>query len=204
MFKAISLPITLLAVALFATSYAQLQGQNANAKPTAVATVDLNALLLNLDEQSAIKAAIIVMQEKMQRQEQEKKTELKALQEDLKISKQGTDSAKKLMEKLQMKAMEFEVWGKFAQQKLANEQVIRTKAIYKKLTETIAEVAKKNKCDVVLQKDGVKDFAKLRVQNNQQLLNVIGGHKVLYAANTIDITDEVTQKMNNDFNNAKK
>lgn len=203
--KLSSIAIALTCIALLSVGYTQLQGQAAaNTPPTATATVDVRALLQGLDEQAAIKADLNVMTEKVQREDQERKAELTALQEDLKISKKGTDNFNKLMEKLEIKAMEYEAWGKLQQLRVAREEVLRTKRIYRKMVDAIADIAKIRKIDIVLHKDGVDNIDTLRVQNQQQLLSVIGGHKVLYATDAVDITTAVTQKMNNDFNVANK
>jgi Skp family chaperone for outer membrane proteins len=191
--------VAMTAVALIGA--ANLVAQGKAARPTAVAVVDVQEVFNALDEKATVEADITQQTEQLQKQEQDRQTELKALQADLGILAAGTPAYDETQTKLENKALEFQVWKQFNQRKLEREKVVRLEALYRKVVDALSGVAKQNNYDIVLFKDNTGD---LKGENQQQLAAMIQVRKVLYSAPELDITDQITQKLNNEWNNRKK
>lgn len=196
--------LSMIAVAMTAVALigaANLVAQGKAARPTAVAVVDVQEVFNALDEKATVEADITQQTEQLQKQEQDRQTELKALQADLGILAAGTPAYDETQTKLENKALEFQVWKQFNQRKLEREKVVRLEALYRKVVDALSGVAKQNNYDIVLFKDNTGD---LKGENQQQLAAMIQVRKVLYSAPELDITDQITQKLNNEWNNRKK
>lgn len=191
--------VAMVVVALAAA--ANLVAQGKAARPSAVAVVDVQQVFNSLDEKATVEADITQQTEQLQKQEQDRQTELKALQADLGILAAGTPAYEETQTKLENKALEFQVWKQFNQRKLEREKVVRLEALYRKVVDAIGGVAKQNNYDLVLFKDNTGD---LKGENQQQLAAMIQVRKVLYSDPSLDITDQITQKLNNEWNNRKK
>ena len=126
---------------------------------------------------------------------------MNTLQADLGILAAGTPAYQETQTKLENKALEFQVWKQFNQRKLEREKVVRLEALYRKVVDAIGGVAKQNNYDIVMFKDSTGD---LKGENQQQLAAMIQVRKVLYSNPDLDITDQITQKLNNEWNNRKK
>jgi len=192
-------------IAVAALVFALVGGANLVAQSGAtvdkMAVVDVQKVFNSLDQKTSVEADITQQTEKLQKQEQDKQTELKALQADLQVLAAGTPAYQETQEKLETKAMEFQVWKQFNQRKLEREKVLRLEDLYRKVVDAIGSVAEAKGIDLVLFKDNSID---LKGENQQQLAAMIQVRKVLYASPEMDITDQITQKMNNEWNNRQQ
>ena len=72
--------------------------------------------------------------------------------------------------------------------------------LYRKTLDAIGRVAKDSGYDVVLFKEKAPDFTNA---NAQQISTMIQVRKLLWSSDDIDITQQITQRMNNEFENAR-
>ncbi len=178
-----------------------LHGQAAGAKPTAIAVVKVQSVLNALAEKSAVEARITALTETSQKEALARQEEIKKLQTDLKVALQpGTPAYEKTREDLEFKTIEFQSWQRFVQGKIEREKAIGIEELYHKMNDAISRIAKKNSYGIVLYVD---ESERIQGQNQQQLAGAIQLRKVLYADPALDLTDLVTQLLNNEFNNRK-
>jgi Skp family chaperone for outer membrane proteins len=192
--------IATLAVAVTLCSVVSLRGAGAAAKAATIAVVDVQKVFGALDEKQGVEADITAQTEKLQKEDQDRQTELKALEADLKILNADSDAFKQTRDKLENKAIEYQTWKQFKGRQLENEKALRIERLYNKVIDDVEKLAKKNGYDLVLYKDQTE---KLGGQNQQQLAAMIQVRKVLYVTPDIDVTDQITQSLNNDWNNRK-
>ncbi len=183
------LTVLLIAV-LVAPAFAQ------QAAPASIAVVDVQKVLNNCKEKAAIDADITTATETLKAEVDGHKHELRQLESDLELLDPGSAAWKAKREEIDRKIVSAQVGSKYGELKIAREQILRYENLYNKLREACAEVAKANGYNMVL----TKDPAKLqRSQNANQLVNQIASRKMLWAADDLEITDEVLQKMNTDW-----
>jgi len=192
--------ITIVAIAVTLTATLTLHGQGSGAKATAIAVVDVQDVFNNLAEKAAIEADITAMTESLQREEQRRKQDILAKEEDLKLTGEGTKAHEEAKADLEMMVITFEAWKQFQSRKLEREKAIRIEGLYLKTIDAIGKVAQRNGYGVVLYKE---DLSKLPGGNQTQLAASIQVRKVLYHDAQLDITAQVTQLLNNEFNNRK-
>lgn len=189
------LALLIVAGAAWDNLWAQAAG---GARPTAIAVVDIEEVLNNLEERKSIRADLSSKLENLQKWEQSKRKELQNLQNDLKILDPSDEAYKKMRESLDKKSIELGVELKYRQRQLEMEQALQLESIYRKMVGMIERVAKQDGYELVLFKD---KLPQVQGANAQQLIGMMNMRKVLYAADRLDLTDPVTQRLNNEFNN---
>ena len=79
-----------------------------------------------------------------------------------------------------------------------SEKVLQTGSMYRKLIDAMGKVATENGYDMVIFKEKEIPFNKLKPE---ALSTYIAMRKVLWVRNDLDITDQVVQRMNNEWRN---
>lgn len=167
------------------------------ATPTAAAVVDLPRVIENLKEQQAVRADLTGRQEQLKQQLDAKRKAANSLQGDLDLLQAGTPAYSTKQSELDKAVIDLQVWGEFEGRKLRMEEQLQVEALLRKVNDAVARVAQDNGYDVVffkgqqigMQRDGQPAQANLRY--------------VAYAAESIDLTDQVVQRMNNEFGAGK-
>lgn len=167
-------------------------------RPTAVAVVDLVALFDALKEKMQIEADLKARLDKVMQEEEERKTALKKMQDDLSILAPATPAFEQKQNELEKGAIEMQAWMKFENNKFNRERAVRIEALYRKMLEAIGQVAKQNGCDVALFKERPVNFSNAKPEDLQRLIE---SRKVLWSADELDLTEQVVQKMNNEYAN---
>lgn len=191
---------TILAICLtvMLASIATLQGQqNAGAQPTRVAVVNVDEVFNNLAETRSIQAEIESQGEDLAREQQQRRDEIQNLENDYSILAEGSDAAREVREQLESKLLDYEVWQQFTERKMQRERAMRVGQIYRKINMAVEQIAEREGYELVLFDEDLPDFR--GAQNQQQVAARIQNRKVLHAADSLDISDRVLQRMNNEF-----
>jgi Skp family chaperone for outer membrane proteins len=184
--------IVALAVIVMFSGLVTLHGQSA--------VVDVQRVLNGLAEKNVVEADITRRGEQLQKQTQEKAKEVRDLEQDLSILGPDSEAYRQTNEKRQEKTIALEVWQRLKLQELETEKALQMEHLYRKLTAAVERLAKKQGYDLVLYKDETES---LRAKTQQQVGAIISMRKVLYSAPELDLTDQLTQMLNNEFNNKK-
>lgn len=193
--------IVTFAVALTLMGVVTLQGQPAaTAAPSRLAVVDVQKVFKSLDERSAIDAELTQQAERLQKEEQDRVTAIKAKQADADILSKESDAFQQAINDIERMTIELQAWRQLKQRRLEQERTLRVQDLYNKVLSGVERLAQREGYDMVLQKD-TQDF---RPENQQQLTAMILGRKVLYVSDKLEISDAVTQMLNNEYNNRAK
>lgn len=166
--------------------------------PTAVAIVEVQRVIDSLKEKVAIEAQMQQHNEQVQKEKTDRERAVKQMQDELQLLTPGTENHRKKLEAAERAVIELNAWLQFENNKLVRERGTQIEALYQKMLKATADVAKSNGYQIVLFGEGPADF---RAENPQQLSTLIQIRKVIWYDPALDITDMVTQKMNNDFQN---
>ncbi|MBI1371526.1 MAG: hypothetical protein GC159_02010 [Phycisphaera sp.] len=190
----------MMAVVASVTVLSMQQAQGQAGEKLSVAVVDVQGVFQALKERGDIEGDITGMTEKIQQEEQKLAQELKALENDLTVLAPDSEPYRQTKEKLEMKAIYLQSWKGFQKRQLENEKTLRIEGLYNKVVAAVARIAEQKNLDLVLHKD---DAENLRAANQQQLVALIQVRKVLFNKKSLDITEQVTQLMNNEYVNKK-
>lgn len=194
-------PLIVAAAAVLVVSTAFVStfaSQMLKGRPTAVAVIDVEKVFNALAEKTQIEADLNSRQEKLVAERQERERELKNIKAELDLLNPSNPGFLKKQEELERKLVDLQVWGQWQTQSMMRENRLQITGLYNKITAACGKVSKGNGYDVVLFKESTTDFSNVK---NEELSGVIRSRKVLWAAEDLDITDQVIQAMNNDYKN---
>lgn len=91
--------------------------------------------------------------------------------------------------------IEFEIWAQLQKANLERKQKVQMRALFSKITQTVAEVATQKQVDVVFAEQRVDIPDNLDQLTVDQLKAIIGQRNILYNSATVDITNDVITSM---------
>lgn len=173
------------------------------AEPTTVVTVNMPAVLEKLKQRSQAEADLQAFAEAMQASDKERKDAIKEMKQQLDaMPKQSTPARQQLEDKLSLALLELEAWQHFATEQIDIEKSTRLRDLDKSVRDAIRELAEVNGYDIVLTDDSDVELTAnrdanvpLEIQVKQQMVK----RRILYANPTVDVTDELIERMNNAF-----
>ena len=175
--------------------------QNAAPKTKAsVAVVDIKKLFDSLKQKAQAEADMQAQQAKLNLELAGKKDAIAKIKTELSVLPVGSPSYLSKQELYEQKSLELQAWATLQQRKVKRANVIQTEGLYKKMLKSIENISKVGAYDLVLYKERPLNLTGIKAE---QVSAVLQARKVVYAADRLDITDMVIQKMNSDFNNGK-
>lgn len=194
---------TLIAVTAVAVLVVGLVGVRAqgvlSGSPTVVAVVNLRTLYDALKEKKQIDAELQTVRTDLKQTQESKQKEIAQLQQDLDMLVPGTPPYAEAMENYEKSALSYQVWAAYEQNKLGRENGVRIEKLKANAAEAIAAVSQVQGIDVVLYKQQT-----LRLGTNQQgRAQAANFDIVAWSSDTVDLTDQIAQYMNNAFDNSR-
>jgi Skp family chaperone for outer membrane proteins len=163
--------------------------------PTRLAVINLVKAFEALTEKTDGDHEIAEIVQKITDERTAREKEVKGLQDELKAYHEGSKEFDDTSEKLMSKSIEYDAFVRFSDQKIMLEQRVRTAAIYRKMNAALSDYSKANGIALVL----VQDDMDVNARSQQELLQKITLRKVIYADPSLDITDRLVDKMNDDY-----
>ena len=195
--------ICMLAVVALCLGYAGLYSQKteaqapANAKPTAVAVVNIAELIAKCQQNKDFQAEVQKKQVKLQQEQKAREAKINVLRQDLDLIESAQERTKKERE-ITKALYEFQAWQNIEQQTLLREQRMFLIELYGEIDQAVAAVAKREGYDLVLFDTPSPDFDQLTAE---QLVQVIGNRRVVYRSDKVSLTPVVLEKLNLDHLN---
>ncbi|MCA9290989.1 MAG: OmpH family outer membrane protein [Phycisphaerales bacterium] len=172
------------------------------ASPTAVATVQLDKVMNALALRAAAEAELRIQGEQLDKERERRAQAIKDFDE--RIANEVDPARKKqLVDDKALQAIEFQWWLEFAKQQIDVERALRFKSLYSEIRKEIRLFAGVQGYDLVLvdDSDGEPDWDdSLKIAREVQIRQDILKRRVLYAADNVDITEQIIIRMNNAFN----
>lgn len=190
------------AIAFAALSAAWTVGATANfnrppAAPTAVATVDLVAVLEGLSEKAVLEQRLEQSLADRQAQLQTVVDQIKNAQADLQTISEGTaEYREKVRQVLELQAVA-EARRNILQRIIAFEKGDMLRNIHGKIETTVTRISERDGYDVVLLDDSL--FPLPPEAADRDIERAILTQTIVYRHNTVDITSQVINQMNNEF-----
>lgn len=193
----------LIASAAVAVLIVGLVGANAqgvlSGEPTAVAVVDLRTLFDALREKQQIDAELETIRTRLTAERDDRQKEIAQLQQDMDMLVPGTPPYAEAQDKYEKAALDFQLWAAYEQNKVTRDNSVKFEALTQKIDQAIQAVAETQGIDMVLFKQ-----QSLRLGTNAQgRVQSVNINIVAWANNSVDVTDQVAQHMNNAFDNSR-
>ncbi len=193
--------VAALLVGTWAASFGigRLQAQAAGpADKTAVAVLNLQDVLGQLNENNAFQADITAKNGQIQAELTRRQNAVQQMQNDLELLDADSDAYKQKEDQIFDALIELRTWQSIQEQRNILEQRTHLANLYRKIVQAGAAIAEQRGFDLVLLDTQVPDLDRL---NPEQLLNAIATRKVLYHTDEVEITRGVIERMNTEWNN---
>lgn len=163
--------------------------------PTVVGTVDLEATFNGLEEWDQLQVSLTQRADRMQEELNRRQEELEGLEADLEDYPQGSEKFKQAMKKFQMAAIELQGYVQFQQMKQQRYNDEKIFELYDKIKMAARTLADEQGYDIILVNDSVVEIP----ENTDNILAQISSRRVLFARQQMDVTDQLIQTMNNEY-----
>ena len=192
-------PAMLLALVLTATfAWQAAANSRPPATPTAVATVDLVQILDGLEERTVLDEQLRVSLNERRDQLQNLVKERDDAQADLEtLSKQTPEYREKVRQFVELRNL-VDTRRQILEQIISVERADLLRTLYGKISESIARIADRDGWDVVLMDDSAFPLPQGDV-SDRDIERSIVSKSILYRHESVDITGDIIQLMNNEF-----
>jgi len=195
-----NLMITLSALVVLVVGLVGVNAQGVlNGEPTVVAVVDLGNLYDSLREKQQIDTELGTIRTRVTQESEDQQKDIAQKKQDLDMLVPGTPPYADAQEVYERAALDYQVWAQYEQNKLQREAGIRIKKLQENLEKAIDTVSQAQNIGVVLYKQQSLRLG-ANAQGRQQTANI---QIVAWASDSVDITDQIAQQMNNDFENSR-
>ncbi|MCH2134027.1 MAG: OmpH family outer membrane protein [Phycisphaerales bacterium] len=174
-------------------------------EPTIVATVDINRVREGLSERVDAQAGLVAKAQQIEAENTERISKIEEIQAEL---ADVVDPARReeLQDDLDMHLVRAAAWREYIKQQLDIEKSLLLQDLYRKITEAVTEVAELEGIGLVLINDSnltVQTISDSKVARELQVRQQISSRRIIYAAPTIDITEQLVVRMNNAYASAQ-
>jgi Skp family chaperone for outer membrane proteins len=177
--------------------YAAVAASSQMRPPTVVVTFNIEQVTADLTERGD---AEVKLRKLITTIEEEKKSKFEAIEELSKTIESAADADRVLLldnlDKLKLSAISFQ---RFASSQIDMERSLMFRDLYKKIKESVAEVADENGYDLVLISDNTREILvnpNAKVSREFQVREQIEVKRIMFASSQIDITEQIVTHMN--------
>lgn len=170
-------------------------------QPPAIAMVRILDLFEGLEQRADAKVEIERMEGNLRSEKTTRETKLNKMKDDAKGLADPADRAA-AEDAVALQQYAYEFWLQESATELEIEKALRLRGLYKDIRKAIRELAENEGYDLVLVDDSILEPVfdrEMRVSPQVQVLQQITSTTVLYVVPRIDVTDELTVRMNNAF-----
>ena len=185
------------AIAAVASQQAGASARMAPA-PTRVATVDLVKVIERLNERSDWEVQITNIGKKVQEEFAARRKSLEEMARALEAAPEAERQG--LRDRLAFEQLQFEQWERIKKVEVDRERALMWQSMYRNVRAESQKLADAEGWDVVLVNDGVGEIQLQRESKTpleQQAQEQIVRRRVLFAAKSTDVTDQLVVRMNN-------
>ncbi len=175
--------------------------QNAR-RPTVVATVNLEMVMEKLQQRADATISLQQMQSEMRQALERREQELKQLEAKILAMEANSPERQAAQEELAQATLRFRHQQAFDENKLDIELALLRQDLYRSIKQALAQMAPAAGYDMVLVDDSIGELMARpdgRTSRNAQISQQISSRRLLYASRTLDITDELVDRMNNAY-----
>jgi Skp family chaperone for outer membrane proteins len=177
------------------TAVSGLHAQGRSSSDCCVACIDVVRIFNEYDRQKDLTEEMRVKNQEMQDEEQRRRGRIDTLQATLDaMSDDDPAKAQRQRELLRMH-IDYKNWGELMQAEMAREVGVWTTRVYDKIVTATEQIAPRQGFDLVL----YKEQPELIGFDPDAIRDQIRSRKLVYASDTVDITQIVLDELNDDY-----
>lgn len=177
---------------LLGRSFAQEHVAATVTRPSRVAVCDVVQVFNNYTRAKDLSAQLNESRDKVEAEGQKRQQAIQSMQLELEGLKEGSKEYEGRFNEIQRQTIEQNAWLQYQEALVMREHHRLTREMYDEIIQRITQLAKEKSIDIVL----YRMRQEFRSENTRQLLQQIENRRVLYAADSTDLTDEVLAGLN--------
>lgn len=191
------LVLALLAVAAVAFLGAKATVGQANTtwQPTRTAVIDLTRIFDGFQQTKDLNDVLQQRGDAIVKEGTDKEKALTNRQKELEAFKPDTPDFDKRYQELMKQVIDFRAWQQFMREQVENEHRVWLKKTYQQILEAVSQIAGERGIDLVVYAQEPKVEGETLKDMRENILQ----RKVIWSAKQIDITDQVLQRLNRDY-----
>ncbi len=201
-----NLPVFVIVILLaVAAGYEAFAERAAAPGPTVVAVVRIEPLFDGLKQRAEAAAGVDRLLGEIETEAQARQETIKALKEEHSNTVDATER-ETLADKIAMETLKNDSWLQTAKREHEIDKAVRLQDLYKKIFDAIQTLAMTEGYDLVIVDDSGAALpfdGSSRIVPQVQVLQQLTRRKVLFVNPTLDITEDLIMRMNNEFNAAQ-
>ncbi len=164
-------------------------------QPARVATVDLTRIFDGFQQIKDLNEVLQQRGDAIVKDGQDKEKSLTNRQKELEAFKPDSPDFQKRYQNLMKEVIDFRAWQQFMREQVENEHRVWLKKTYQQMIEAVGQIAGERGIDVVL----YSGAPQIEGDSVQAMRDKILQRKVIWRAAQVDITDQVLQRLNRDY-----
>jgi Skp family chaperone for outer membrane proteins len=166
------------------------------AKPAVLVSVDFGRVFNSLEERSFEQEKAQALINRIDEDLLRRRKHIEDYEQELELYTTGSDKWEDLVKQQQLELIEYESIGEYRNLRAAREESKGLRSIYKNIRKACAELSKQNGWDYVFVNDLI---APMPEGDDVDMDSVISSRRMLYANQTMDVTDALIEYMNASF-----
>jgi len=162
-------------------------------EPTVMAFVDIQNVFNSLEERAKLFSDSEAFATQLQDEVITRRHKITDIDSEIELYKTGSSKRKELEQKQKLDTLEYDVFIDCCKSKLQRFEARGIRSMYDHIREASAKLAKKNGWDVVFVNDAA---VPLPDGDNPNIMGEISSRRVLYANVEFDVTDQLIEYMN--------
>jgi Skp family chaperone for outer membrane proteins len=163
-------------------------------QPAVIATVDLEQVFSGLGEYVEANDRLQVLGNELDAERERRREQITMLEEERELYAPGSEKQQETDERIALKSYQLQAYIEWAGRKLEAEKAHVLRELYGRVRDAIDDMARENGYDVVFVDDTVVDIQ--RTGSEQETMRQISARRMLYTNETIDVTQAVIDRMN--------
>lgn len=167
---------------------------------TRVAVCDVAEVFNNYKRAKDLTAKLDAHRQRIKSANEKRGKAIESLQMELEGLKEGSKKYEQTDNEIRRLTFEREAWLRFEDSLALRDHHRLSREMYEEIVAMVGAIAKSKGLDLVLYREGKTP----PTQNITELLRAIRARKVLYSAETIDITEETLRRINQNYSKVSK
>jgi len=165
-------------------------------RPTVMAFVDIQRVFNSLEERAQMISDAEAFAEELQEEKIARRHKITDIDSEIELYKDGSKKRKELVQKQKLDALGYSVFAECCEIKLKRFEARAIRSMYDNIRVAAEKLSKENGWDVVYVNDSVVE---LPDKDNPNIMGEIASRRVLYANTEFDVTDQLIEYMNDEF-----
>lgn len=178
-------------------------------QPAVVATIDITKVMEGLEQRSNAEIKLDQMRVEFNEEREKRETRIRELdrqlrekQQEVREQRAGMDDLQRIEERIALEEVNFQVWIQFQSDRIDVEKALLWQDLYRAIRRAVGEMAEGERYDMVIYDNTSEELfinPESRMSREMQVQQQIVSRQLIYSGRSLDVTNELVERMNNQF-----